>query len=152
MLVLQLLLLVGATVLLAAGAIAGSGPAGSALSNAATYVVIGLGSAAMGLQGAAARRAAVADVPTTVITSTLTGLMVDSPSVGPGRRWPRRLAALGALLSGAVLGALLVTWLPLWTGGALASVVVAAVVEAGLHRCRRLGQPLLGSPISGSGA
>lgn len=100
----------------------------------------------MGLQGAAARRVAVADMPTTVITSTLTGLAVDSPSSGGGRRWRRRLGALVALLSGAGLGALLVTWLPLWTGAVLAAAVVAGVLVAGLRRTRGLGLPALREP------
>lgn len=142
LLVVQLLLLLGATGLLATTA---------GEPDQVRYGVIALVSAAMGLQGAAARRVGVADVPTTVITSTLTGLVVDSPSVGGGRRWRRRLGALLALLLGAALGALLVTWLPLWTGAALAAVVVAGVLVAGVRRTRGLGGPVLRGPVRPQG-
>ncbi len=59
---------------------------------------------AMGLQGAATRKLNVADLPTTVVTSTLTGLAADSPLAGgSGTRWRRRAGALVALIVGALL-------------------------------------------------
>jgi uncharacterized membrane protein YoaK (UPF0700 family) len=71
------------------------------------YVVIGL-LAALGLQNATVRRLAVADVTTTVLTMTLTGLAADSWLAG-GRspRAGRRLAAVGLMAAGALVGALL---------------------------------------------
>ncbi|WP_436981520.1 YoaK family protein [Streptomyces sp. enrichment culture] len=71
-------------------------------------VLAGLLGFAMGLQGGAVRRLGVADLPTTVITSTLTALAIAEP---PWRR--RRLAAPLALLLGAIGGALLIRWHPL---------------------------------------
>ena len=72
------------------------------------YVVIGLLAAALGLQNATVRRLAVADVTTTVLTLTLTGLAADSWLAG-GRspRAGRRLAAVGLMAAGALVGALL---------------------------------------------
>ena len=72
------------------------------------YVVIGLLAAALGLQNATVRRLAVADVTTTVLTTTLTGLAADSWLAG-GRspRAGRRVAAVGLMAAGALAGALL---------------------------------------------
>ena len=64
---------------------------------------------AMGLQGGATRKLGVADLPTTVVTSTLTGMAADSALAGgESVRWRRRAAALVALLAGAFTGASLV--------------------------------------------
>jgi uncharacterized membrane protein YoaK (UPF0700 family) len=75
---------------------------------ASRYVVIGLLAAALGLQNATVRRLAIADVTTTVLTMTLTGLAADSLLAG-GRspRAGRRVAAVGLLAAGAAAGALL---------------------------------------------
>jgi uncharacterized membrane protein YoaK (UPF0700 family) len=72
------------------------------------YVVIGLLAAGLGLQNATVRRLAVPDVTTTVLTLTLTGLAADSWLAG-GRspRAGRRLAAVGVMAAGALVGALL---------------------------------------------
>lgn len=79
--------------------------AGSASRN----VVIGLLAFAMGVQTATARRLAVPDLPTTVVTQTLTGLAADSRLFGAsGQGTVRRASAVTALLAGAVTGALLV--------------------------------------------
>ncbi|MCK9874503.1 DUF1275 domain-containing protein [Frankia sp. Ag45/Mut15] len=60
---------------------------------------------AMGLQHATARRVAVPEVPTNVLTTTLTGLVVDSRLAGgPGFHAPRRLGAPAAMFGGALLG------------------------------------------------
>jgi uncharacterized membrane protein YoaK (UPF0700 family) len=72
------------------------------------YVVIGVLAAALGLQNATVRRLAVPDVTTTVLTLTLTGLAADSWLAG-GRspRAGRRVAAVGLMAAGALVGALL---------------------------------------------
>ena len=63
---------------------------------------------AMGLQNAVARKLAVPDLTTTVLTMTLTGLAADSrPAGGTGAGTTRRSAAVAAMLVGALLGALL---------------------------------------------
>ena len=73
------------------------------------YVVTALLAAAMGLQGAVARRLAVADVTTVVITSTIVGLASETLLHGAGRKnTPRRILAILLMLAGAAVGALLV--------------------------------------------
>lgn len=79
---------------------------GSALAYAMT---VGL-AAGMGLQAAVARRIAVKDVTTVVVTSTITGLAADSRiGAGGGQPWVRRAAAILLIGSGAAVGALLLT-------------------------------------------
>jgi uncharacterized membrane protein YoaK (UPF0700 family) len=73
------------------------------------YGVIGLLALAMGIQNATARRLAVADLTTTVLTLTLTGLAADSSLAGGTNPRPaRRLAAVVSMFLGAAAGALLV--------------------------------------------
>jgi uncharacterized membrane protein YoaK (UPF0700 family) len=62
----------------------------------------------MGCQGGAVRKLDVADLPTTVITSTVTGLALDSPfGSRSNTRWGRRLSALLAFFAGGLIGALI---------------------------------------------
>jgi uncharacterized membrane protein YoaK (UPF0700 family) len=96
------------------------------------YVVIGLLAAALGLQNATVRRLAVPDVTTTVLTLTLTGLAADSWLAG-GRspRAGRRVAAVGLMAAGALVGALLLrvdVALPV-----LAAAVLVALAALGLR-------------------
>ena len=75
----------------------------------ARYAVTVLLAVAMGAQNATVRRLAVADLTTTVLTLTLTGLAADPLGwARPGAHTRRRLAAVAAMLGGAVGGALLV--------------------------------------------
>jgi uncharacterized membrane protein YoaK (UPF0700 family) len=62
---------------------------------------------AMGIQNAAARRLAVPDLTTTVLTMTLTGLVADLRPRNDAAV-TRRLLAVATMLAGAVAGALLV--------------------------------------------
>ncbi|WP_421743730.1 YoaK family protein [Cellulomonas sp.] len=72
------------------------------------FVVTALLAVAMGLQAASARRLAVKDVTTVVVTSTLTGLAADSRLAGgAGDGWARRSLAVLLILLGAGVGALL---------------------------------------------
>jgi uncharacterized membrane protein YoaK (UPF0700 family) len=71
------------------------------------YVVIALLAAALGLQNATVRRLAVPDLTTTVLTMTLTGLAADFHLAGRNPRVGRRLAAVGLMAAGALVGALL---------------------------------------------
>lgn len=99
-LTLEAALIAAATVLAAAIHV----HAGSALGD----VVIGALALAMGIQTATARRIAVPDLPTTVLTQTLTGLAADSRLFGgSGKGTTRRGSAVVAMLAGAVTGALL---------------------------------------------
>ncbi|MGA2011535.1 MAG: YoaK family protein [Solirubrobacteraceae bacterium] len=70
--------------------------------------VIALLALGMGVRNATARKVAVPDLTTTVLTMTLTGLAADSrPAGGTGAGTSRRVAAVAAMLVGALGGALL---------------------------------------------
>jgi len=61
---------------------------------------------AMGTQAATARHLNVKDVPTVVVTSTITGLAADSRfGANTHPVWGRRLAAVGLIMAGAAVGA-----------------------------------------------
>lgn len=73
------------------------------------YGLIALTALAMGTRNAAARKLAVPDLTTTVLTLTITGIAADSfLAHGNDPRWQRRLAAVLAMFTGAALGAILV--------------------------------------------
>ncbi|HEX4717421.1 MAG TPA: YoaK family protein [Thermoleophilaceae bacterium] len=75
---------------------------------ASGYIVIALLAFAMGIRNATVRRLAVQDLTTTVLTMTVTGLAADSPFAGgTGKGSRRRILAVGAMLTGALAGALL---------------------------------------------
>ena len=76
----------------------------------AHYALIALLALAMGVQNATvARRMGVADLTTSVLTLTLTGLAADSRlGGGEGPRPGRRLLAVGSMFAGALVGGLLV--------------------------------------------
>jgi uncharacterized membrane protein YoaK (UPF0700 family) len=78
---------------------------------------------AMGLQNATARRLAIPDLTTTVLTQTLTGLAADSSIAGGSSpRRMRRMSAALAMLVGALIGG----WLTLHAGLPTALTVCAA--------------------------
>jgi uncharacterized membrane protein YoaK (UPF0700 family) len=71
-------------------------------------LVIALLAFGMGVRNATVRRVKVADLTTTVLTMTLTGLAADSPPAGgDGQGSGRRAVAVLAMLLGAIAGALL---------------------------------------------
>ncbi|MGD0241895.1 MAG: DUF1275 family protein [Streptosporangiaceae bacterium] len=86
---------------------------------------------AMGIQNAVARRLAVPDLTTTVLTMTLTGIAADIRARDHGRGgMTRRLLAVATMLTGGAVGALLV--LHAGTAAALGLATgVLAVVTAG---------------------
>lgn len=93
---------------------------------------------AMGVQGAATKRLSVADLPTTVVTSTLTGLGADSRlAAGSSIRWRRRASAVAALLAGAAIGAALFQLgeaLALLPGLVALAAALTLILSARLHR------------------
>jgi uncharacterized membrane protein YoaK (UPF0700 family) len=97
------------------------------------HAVIGSTGVAMGLRNAVVRKLGVADLTTTVLTLTITGLAADSRLAGgDSPRWQRRSVAIVAMLAGATTGALMVTHsisLPL----AVCSVVTAGCAIAHIH-------------------
>jgi uncharacterized membrane protein YoaK (UPF0700 family) len=94
--------------------------------------VIAVLALAMGVRNATVRRLGVPDLTTTVLTMTLTGLAADSRLAGgSGEGSVRRIAAVLAMLCGAVAGALLLKISlvpPLLAVAALALVVALAYV------------------------
>jgi uncharacterized membrane protein YoaK (UPF0700 family) len=84
---------------------------------------------AMGLQNATARRLGVADLTTTVLTLTVTGLAADSRLAGGTHpNTGRRLAAIAAMFVGAFVGAVLVFRVSV--SAALAVAVVLLLLNA----------------------
>ncbi len=95
-------LLVGASIVLAA-------LAGNPVSTGVSYGLITVLGVAMGLQNATARKLAVPDLTTTVLTLTIVGIAADSRLVGgSGSKAGRRLISVVAMFVGALLGSLLI--------------------------------------------
>jgi uncharacterized membrane protein YoaK (UPF0700 family) len=118
----------------AATAVAAS--AGTTLTSAAADAIAALLAIAMGVQNAVARRLAVPDLTTTVLTMTLTGLAADLRSRNREPALLRRLAAVTTMLGGGVIGA----WLVLHTSVPVTLGVAAAIlliVTAGIAVARR---------------
>jgi uncharacterized membrane protein YoaK (UPF0700 family) len=97
-------------------------------------VVSALCAAAMGIQNASARRLAVPDLTTTVLTLTLTGIAADLRH-SPVLTLTRRIIAVFTMLLGAAVGALLVLNAGLaWALGLalllLGTVVVIATIQS----------------------
>ncbi|HEX4563637.1 MAG TPA: YoaK family protein [Solirubrobacteraceae bacterium] len=92
--------------------------------------IVALLALAMGARNASVRRLGVPDLSTTVLTMTLTGLTADSRVAGgSGSGTPRRVAAICAMLAGAIAGALMLRTtliLPLALAAALALLTCLA--------------------------
>jgi uncharacterized membrane protein YoaK (UPF0700 family) len=90
---------------------------------AVRLVLVALLAVAMGGQNAVVRRLAVPDLTTTVLTLTVTGLVADASSATVRIR---RVLAVVAMVSGALIGGVLLRWVatsaPLW----LATVLLLA--------------------------
>jgi uncharacterized membrane protein YoaK (UPF0700 family) len=100
-------------------------------SSAARLTLVGLLALAMGGQNAVARRLAVPDLTTTVLTLTVTGMVADATS------WSvrlRRLTSIVAMLGGALTGGVLLRWVstaaPLWLAAALLSACAVSAYAA----------------------
>jgi uncharacterized membrane protein YoaK (UPF0700 family) len=95
-------LLLGASVVLAT-------LSGNPMSTGGSYGLIIVLGIAMGLQNATARKLAVPDLTTTVLTLTIVGIAADSRLVGgSGSRAGRRLISVAAMFVGALIGSLLI--------------------------------------------
>ena len=97
-------------------------------------VVLGI---SMGIQNASARKLAVPDLTTTVLTLTITGIAADSKLAGgPGSKAGRRLLSVATMLVGAIVGAVLIRhaqdWWPV--------LIALAVIIAGAAATYRLGK------------
>ncbi len=105
-------------------------------STVAGDTVIALLAFAMGVRNATSRKLAVPDLTTTVLTMTLVGFASESrPAGGEGRGNVRRASAVVAMLTGAVIGGLLLK-------SSLALVLVAAfALTAGTLIAYTAGRP-----------
>jgi uncharacterized membrane protein YoaK (UPF0700 family) len=91
--------------------------------------LIALIALAMGVRNATVRKIAVADLTTTVLTMTLTGLAADSPLFGgTGKGSARRASAALGMLAGALAGALLVKTSLILPLAAAATLALAAAL------------------------
>jgi uncharacterized membrane protein YoaK (UPF0700 family) len=89
------------------------------------FVIIALTGVAMGYRNATIRQLKIADLTTTVLTLTLTGLGADSTAAGGGNpNWQRRIGAVVAILVGAAAGAYLLLRVGLAAPLALAGALV----------------------------
>jgi uncharacterized membrane protein YoaK (UPF0700 family) len=88
-------------------------------------IVLGI---AMGLQNATARKLAVPDLTTTVLTLTIVGIAADSRLVGEsGSRAGRRLISVAAMFVGALVGSLLIFHVSIVYPLVIALIVMAIV-------------------------
>jgi uncharacterized membrane protein YoaK (UPF0700 family) len=98
-------------------------------------MLIALLALAMGLQNATARRLAVPDLTTTVLTLTLTGIAADSTLAGGTNPNPgRRLVATATMFLGAAIGAVLVFRVGV---GAVLALALALLVLNGVVAYRQ---------------
>ena len=121
----QAVLVVGAAVVAEVAGVGGS---------AGRLTLVGLLAVAMGGQNAVARRLAVPDLTTTVLTLTVTGLVADATT------WSmrlRRLVPVMAMLAGALAGGALLRWVgtpaPLWAAATVLVLCAAAAHAATLR-------------------
>lgn len=136
----QLRTATGIQVVLVGAAIAVAALAGNHLGATSRYGLIVLLALAMGVQNATARRLAVPDLTTTVLTLTLTGIAADSRLAGgPGTKTGRRFLAVAAMALGALVGALLLLKIDPAAPLALAGGILAIVCAAS-HFATRAGQ------------
>ena len=103
-------------------------------------ILAALLAAAMGIQNAAARRLAVPDLTTTVLTMTLTGIAADLRARNHGPAQLRRLLAVATMLAGAVAGAWLVLRISPAAALGLAASLLAVVTTAAAAAARRPGK------------
>jgi uncharacterized membrane protein YoaK (UPF0700 family) len=130
----QLRAATGIQLLLLAGAILVAAAAGDHIASTSRYGLITLLSLAMGVQNATARKLAVPDLTTTVLTLTLTGIAADSQLAGgSGANTGRRLLAVAAMLLGATVGALLVLKVAPAAALVLAAGILAVVCLTAHH-------------------
>jgi uncharacterized membrane protein YoaK (UPF0700 family) len=112
--------------------------AGAAPDRTASIVLIVLSASAMGLRSATVRQLGVSDLPTVVITMTLSALAASSsPAGGRGRRASVRAGAVLALLAGAMAGTLLVHHVGPASAFLAAALMVLAAAAPALVAARR---------------
>jgi len=102
---------------------------------------------AMGAQNATARKLAVPDLTTTVLTLTITGLAADHWLAGAtGARVGRRLISVAAMFTGALAGAVLVLRVHIVYPLVIALVILVAVTVGALTWARNPRTPRYPAP------
>ncbi len=102
------------------------------------YALIVSLSLAMGAQNATARKLAVPDLTTTVLTLTITGIAADSPIAGAtGAHAARRLISVIAMFVGALVGALLVLRVHIVYPLVIALIILAVVAVLAVTWARK---------------
>ena len=102
---------------------------------------------AMGAQNATARKLAVPDLTTTVLTLTITGIAADGPIAGAtGARAARRLISVAAMFVGALVGAVLVLRVHIVYPLVIALVILVAVALIAVMRPRNPRTPQSPAP------
>ena len=95
---------------------------------------------AMGIQNAVARRLAVPDLTTTVLTMTLTGIAADLRAKDHGRAGlSRRVLAVATMFAGGACGALLVLHVGATAALGLATGLLAVVTAGAALAARQPG-------------
>jgi uncharacterized membrane protein YoaK (UPF0700 family) len=98
--------------------------AATPFSSGARDVIAALLAIARGIQNSVARRLAVPDMTTTVLTMTLTGVAADLRTASYRPSVLRRLVSVAVMLGGAILGA----WLTLHINAAITLGIAAGIV------------------------
>jgi len=102
--------------------------ASESLGGGARYALLVPLALGMGVQNAVAQRLAVPELTTTVLTRTLTGIASEATLAGGhGAQAGRRAIAVGAMLLGAVIGALLALQVSVAAALSVACAIVVAV-------------------------
>jgi uncharacterized membrane protein YoaK (UPF0700 family) len=115
------------TLLLSASAVLAA-LSGNPVSTGYSYGLIIVLGIAMGLQNATARKLAVPDLTTTVLTLTIVGISADSRLVGgSGSRAGRRLISVVAMFVGALVGSLLIFHVSIVSPLVIALIVIAII-------------------------
>ena len=126
--------------LAAAAVVAAATHAGTHIGGGTRYLLIVLLAVGMGIQNATVRRIGVRDLMTTVLTMTLTGIAADAKVIGgPGSAVARRILSIGAMVIGALIGALLVLHVDDFAPLAVAAGLVALTALAAHRVSRRPG-------------
>jgi uncharacterized membrane protein YoaK (UPF0700 family) len=136
------LLLLSATageLILVAAALAMAGSA-AVPSGVLRDILAALLAIAMGIQNAAARRLAVPDLTTTVLTMTLTGIAADLRARSHGPALVRRLLAVATMLGGGAIGAWLVLRVSPLAALGLAAGLLAVITAGAAVTARRPGK------------
>jgi uncharacterized membrane protein YoaK (UPF0700 family) len=130
----------------AAEVVALTGASGSAARDG----LIALLAMAMGVQNATARKLAVPDLTTTVLTLTITGITADSRwAGGTGSKAGRRLVSVLAMFGGAAVGAVL--FLDVGRGAALGTALaLLALIVVRAETLARPGRSAKARPASAS--